>query len=95
MELSTTPTLCSRLSTALPVSSAENLIYFTLSADIVDVYDARDAIEACGGLWGDERESCYAIFGVDPEAEVWYDLVFKLEQVLEMDTCKSYYWLFL
>jgi hypothetical protein len=52
------------------------------------VYDARDAIEACGGLWGEEKEECYAIFGVDPAADFWYDVVFKLETSLEMDTCE-------
>ncbi|KAG7671779.1 hypothetical protein Ndes2526B_g07319 [Nannochloris sp. 'desiccata'] len=55
-------------------------------ADRIDIYDARDAIEACGGLWGDEKEDCYAIFGVDPAADFWYDVVFKLETSLEMDT---------
>ncbi len=53
------------------------------------MYDARDAIEACGGLWGEERETCFAVFGVAGDAEVYYDIVLKLEQLLEMDTRKS------
>ena len=61
-----------------------------LIADYVGVYDARDAIEACGGLWGEEKEACFAIFGVAPQADEWYDLVFSLESVLELDTCKLY-----
>lgn len=63
-------------STKLPASLTE----------YVGVYDARDAIEACSGLWGEEKEACYAIFGVAPQADEWFDLVFSLESVLEMDT---------
>lgn len=54
--------------------------------DSVGVYDARDAIEACSGLWGEDKEACYAIFGVDPEAELWFDVVFQLENSLELET---------
>jgi hypothetical protein len=52
----------------------------------VGVYDARDAIEACTGLWGEEKEACYAVFGVDAAAEFWYDTVLHLEQALELET---------
>ena len=61
--------------------------FFKYSTDRIDIYDARDAIEACSGLWGEEKETCYAIFGVAPEADEWYDVVFKLETALDMDTC--------
>lgn len=61
-------------------------LWTPLVAEVVDVYDARDAIEACGGLWGEERETCFAVFGVAPEADLWMDIVLKLEMILEMDT---------
>lgn len=76
---------------ALLFLNIPNLVFdalLHLYAEYVGVYDARDAIEACGGLWGEEKEACYAIFGVAPQADEWYDLVFSLESVLEMDTCK-------
>ena len=66
----------------------QTCILSSIPTDRIDIYDARDAIEACGGLWGEEKEECYAIFGVDPAADFWYDVVFKLETSLEMDTCK-------
>jgi len=56
----------------------------------VGPYDARDAIEACAGLWGDEKEECYAIFGVDPAADIWVDVVFSLEHALELETGKPF-----
>lgn len=57
-------------------------------ADTVGVYDARDAIEACSGLYGEEKAACFAIFGVDGEAERWYEVVFQLETALELETGK-------
>jgi hypothetical protein len=62
-------------------------LFYYFHSDRIDIYDARDAIEACGGLWGEEKEECYAIFGVDPAADFWYDVVYKLETSYEMDTC--------
>lgn len=53
----------------------------------VSVYDARDALEVCGGLWGDERSSCFAVFGLDDELSIaHFDTVYALEQSLELDT---------
>jgi hypothetical protein len=52
----------------------------------VGIYDARDAIETCAGLGGDDKAACYAVFGVAPAAEFWFDTVFHLEQALELET---------
>jgi hypothetical protein len=50
------------------------------------VFDARDAIETCSGLTGEDKGSCYAIFGVDPGAECWFDTVYALEEALYLET---------
>lgn len=54
--------------------------------ETVGVLDAQDAMEACTGLWGHEKEECFSIFGVDKDADLWFDVVFKLEQALEKET---------
>lgn len=59
-------------------------------AETVGMYDARDAIEACSGLYGEEKAACFAIFGVDGEAERWYDTVFRLETALELETGRKH-----
>lgn len=53
------------------------------------MFDARDAIETCSGLWGEEKDACYAIFGVDPGAEAWFDTVYMLEENLALETGRS------
>lgn len=58
----------------------------TSLADAVSVYDARDAIEACGGLWGEDKHECYSVFGVNENADMWFDVVYKLESALERET---------
>jgi len=55
--------------------------------DWISVLDARDAMEACGGLSGGEKEECFVVFGVDKDADVWYDTVKRLEEMLQLDTC--------
>lgn len=55
-------------------------------ADSISVFDARDAIETCSGLWGEEKDACYAVFGVDCGAEMWFDTVYKLEESLALET---------
>ncbi|EFN59316.1 expressed protein [Chlorella variabilis] len=51
------------------------------------VYDARDAIEACTGLWGEERQECLSVFGVDAgRVDTFYSTVFSLEMALSQDT---------
>jgi len=52
----------------------------------VGVLDAQDAMEACSGLWGHEKEECFSIFGVDKDADLWFDVVYKLEKALERET---------
>eukprot|EP00890_Picochlorum_soloecismus_P002657 jgi/Picsp_1/3392/NSC_06230-R1_expressed protein [Chlorella variabilis] len=54
--------------------------------ETVGVLDAQDAMEACGGLWGHEKEECFSVFGVDKDADLWFDVVSKLEQALERET---------
>lgn len=55
-------------------------------ADWIHVLDARDAMEACGGLSGDEKEECFVVFGVDKDADLWYDTVNRLEEMLSLET---------
>ena len=55
-------------------------------ADCVGPYDARDAVEACAGLCGEEKQECYAIFGVAPAADAWLDVVFSLEYAFDLET---------
>lgn len=51
------------------------------------VYDARDALEVCGGLWGDKRQDCLSVFGLDAEqVDRYYGAVMALEQSLSHDT---------
>lgn len=67
---------CISLGVPLPPSSDQN-------TRIV----RRDALEVCGGLWGDERSSCFAVFGLDDELSIaHFDTVYALEQSLELDT---------
>jgi hypothetical protein len=51
------------------------------------VYDARDALEVCGGLWGESRQDCLTVFGLDAEqVDRYYSTVMTLEQALSHDT---------
>ena len=44
-------------------------------------------MEACSGLWGDERQECLAVFGVDARScDTFYSTVYSLEQALTQDT---------
>ncbi|KAL4859600.1 hypothetical protein ACK3TF_000689 [Chlorella vulgaris] len=57
------------------------------SENPLTVFDARDAIEACSGLWGEERQECFAVFGVDGgRVDAFYSTVFNLEMALAQDT---------
>lgn len=57
------------------------------SIDNVTVFDARDALETCSGLFGDEKEACFSVFGVDSShAETYYGVVAALEAALEWET---------
>ncbi|WPT12005.1 hypothetical protein PSENEW3n2_00003663 [Picochlorum sp. SENEW3] len=55
-------------------------------ADWIHVLDARDAMEACGGLSGEEKEECFVVFGVNKDADLWYDTVNRLEGMLSLET---------
>ena len=47
----------------------------------------RDALEACSGLWGDERSECLSVFGLDAgQVDAFYSTVLTLELALEQDT---------
>ncbi len=47
----------------------------------------RDAMEACTGLCGDERQQCLLVFGVDAErVDTFYSTVYSLEMALNQDT---------
>ena len=49
--------------------------------------ECRDAIEACTGLWGEERQECLSVFGVDAgRVDTFYSTVFSLEMALSQDT---------
>ncbi|KAI7835417.1 hypothetical protein COHA_010691 [Chlorella ohadii] len=51
------------------------------------VWDARDALEVCGGLWGEKRQDCLSVFGLDAEqVDRYYSAVMSLEQSLTHDT---------
>ena len=55
-------------------------------SDVVTRLDTRDAMEACQGLEGDDKEECYVVFGVDRDADMWYDIVSKFDALLGLDT---------
>lgn len=55
-------------------------------SDVVTRLDTRDAMEACQGLAGDEKEECFVVFGVDRDADAWYDIVGKFDALLALDT---------
>ncbi|PSC67825.1 hypothetical protein C2E20_8545 [Micractinium conductrix] len=42
-----------------------SLHYIPPSNNPATAFDARDALEACGGLWGEERRECLSVFGLD------------------------------
>ena len=47
----------------------------------------RDALEACGGLFGEARDDCLAVFGIDAaRTDSYYTAVSALEAALERDT---------
>lgn len=49
------------------------------------LFDARDAIETCGGLGGAEAEACFLVFGLDcHQTKKWYPVVSNLERQLEL-----------
>jgi len=54
--------------------------------DTVTSLDTRDAMEACQGLYGNDKEECFVVFGVDKDADLWYDVVSKFDQLLELET---------
>jgi hypothetical protein len=43
-------------------------------------------MEACQGLYGNDKEECFVVFGVDKDADLWYDVVSKFDQLLELET---------
>jgi hypothetical protein len=43
-------------------------------------------METCSNLWGEDREQCFAIFGLDPRAGFWYSTVSRLEAALDLET---------
>jgi hypothetical protein len=44
-------------------------------------------MEACTGLFGDERQQCLLVFGVDAErVDTFYSTVYNLEMALAQDT---------
>lgn len=55
-------------------------------SEVVTSLDTRDAMEACRGLEGDDKEECYVVFGVDKDADMWYDIVSKFDALLGLDT---------
>ena len=48
--------------------------------------DTRDAMEACAGVTGEAKEECFVTFGVAPEADHWYGVVHRFEELLKYDT---------
>jgi hypothetical protein len=61
--------------------------YIPPSENPLTVFDARDAMEACTGLFGDERQQCLLVFGVDAErVDTFYSTVYNLEMALAQDT---------
>ncbi len=55
-------------------------------SEVVTSLDTRDAMEACGGLEGDDKAECYLVFGVDRDADMWYDIVSRFDALLGLDT---------
>jgi hypothetical protein len=51
----------------------------------VDLFSARDAIEACNGLEGEEAEACFLVFGLDcSQTRKNFATVAKLEAALDI-----------
>ncbi|PSC67245.1 hypothetical protein C2E20_8546 [Micractinium conductrix] len=64
-----------------------SLHYIPPSNNPATAFDARDALEACGGLWGEERRECLSVFGLDAgQVDTFYTTVMALETALNQDT---------
>jgi hypothetical protein len=65
----------------MPSGVKRNLAY-----TVTDL-DTRDAMEACAGVTDEfDKAECFVTFGCAPDADVWYDVVHRFEELMKYDT---------